>query len=131
LGRCNRCKRKINLKEVIFIPEFVNCTPHDINLYRWYNGEAVITVIPRSGIVPRLKMEQINVTDINDVPIYITKAGPCEDLPEYKPGKILIVSRMIAEAYPDRGDFVFPHETVRDDEGRIIGCKSFAIARDL
>lgn len=39
---------------------------------------------------------------------------------------LLIVSRLVAEACPERDDLVVPDDTVRDDAGRIIGCRALA-----
>lgn len=36
-----------------------------------------------------------------------------------------IVSMLVKQANPDRTDLLTPNESVRDDKGRIIGCRSF------
>lgn len=38
-----------------------------------------------------------------------------------------IVSRMVANALPNRKDLLVPNELVRDDQGNIIGCRSFEV----
>ena len=37
-----------------------------------------------------------------------------------------IVSRIVAEIMRNRKDLILANETVRDDKGQIIGCKSFS-----
>ena len=47
-------------------------------------------------------------------------------LPDPADDTLLIVSRMVAEAYPERRDLVFPTELVRDPRGRVSRCKSLS-----
>ena len=47
-------------------------------------------------------------------------------LPHRRDNIFYIVSRVVAEARRDRDDLIIPDETVRDGEGRIIGCRGFA-----
>ena len=49
------------------------------------------------------------------------------NLPDYEEGVYYIVSALVANAYPERKDLLMVNETIRDDDGRIIGCKSFAV----
>ena len=60
------------------------------------------------------------------VPLSRTSFGGAEQLPPKKEDTIYIVSSMVCQACPDRPDFYIPNETVRDDEGRIIGCRSLS-----
>ena len=53
------------------------------------------------------------------------------DAPSPVDGVIFIVSALVANAYPERTDFVMVENTVRDDNGRIIGCTSFAAATNI
>lgn len=56
-----------------------------------------------------------------------TSFGEVEGLPEPQEGTIFIVSALVAQALRGvRDDLVIPDDTVRDEQGRIIGCKSFA-----
>lgn len=65
--------------------------------------------------------------DFTRIPLTITKMG-AGNLPPKKEGQYYIVSRTVQEAYPERDDFVIPNETVRDKEGKIVGCRSLAIS---
>ena len=47
------------------------------------------------------------------------------ELPEQQDGTFYIVSALVARA-AGREDFVIVNDTVRDNDGRIIGCQSFA-----
>lgn len=37
-----------------------------------------------------------------------------------------VVSRLVAEAVPERRDLVVPHGLVRDGQGRVVGCAQLA-----
>ena len=104
----------------------VNCTPHDVNLI---TGNGNIT-FPRSGIIPRLTEQQnkINSVIVNGIKIDIMKKSflEPEGLPEPQEGTIFIVSALVAGAVKHRDDLVIPNDTIRDDQGRIIGCKNLA-----
>lgn len=104
----------------------VNCTPHDVNLVT----ESGNVIFPRSGIIPRLTEVQnkINSITVNGIGIDIMKKSfnEPEGLPEPKKGTIYIVSALVAGAIKDRDDLVVPNDTIRDEEGRIIGCRSLA-----
>jgi hypothetical protein len=41
-------------------------------------------------------------------------------------GVFYIVSRTVAEAFPHRRDLLIPSRTIRDQQGRVIGCRAFA-----
>ena len=47
-------------------------------------------------------------------------------LPDKQEGVLYIVSRITAEALPNRDDLLMVDGTVRDDDGRIIGCTGFS-----
>lgn len=63
------------------------------------------------------------------IPITRSTLGELVGLPERQPGTWLIVSRMVAEAAPDRDDLFFPGALLRDTTGRIIGAESLAVLR--
>jgi hypothetical protein len=48
-------------------------------------------------------------------------------LPEPEPSTLLIVSRLVAEAFPGRLDLAVPADLVRDAAGIIIGCRDLAV----
>ena len=104
----------------------VNCTPHDVNLIT----EKGNITFPRSGIIPRLTEQQVKINSINSngIEIDIMKKSflEPEGLPEPQENTIFIVSALVAGAAKDRDDLVIPNDTIRDDQGRIIGCKNLA-----
>ena len=104
--------------------EVINCTPHDINIIL---DEEKNIVIEASGIVARVSTVLSPSGMIGEIPLSETRFGEVENLPEPKYGTRYLVSRMVMEACPNRNDLLVPGECVRDEEGKIIGCKTLSI----
>ena len=101
----------------------INLTPHDINIC--LDGGLTI---PASGECARVAATTV-VTDhimVDGVRIPITRTqfGEVEGLPAPQEDTLYVVSSLVATACPGRDDLVIPNEAVRDDKGRIIGCRS-------
>lgn len=99
----------------------VNLTPHDITIVDG-NGD-IQTTIPKSGTVARVAMKRVWTDCINGIGLYETQLGEVQDLPEREEGIRYIVSALVRTAVPDRVDLFSPGELVRDDAGRVIGCR--------
>ena len=106
--------------------KLVNCTPHDVNLIT----ESENITFPRSGIIPRLTEQQVKINSINsngiEIDIMEKSFLEPEGLPESQENTIFIVSALVAGAVKNRDDLVIPNDIIRDEEGRIIGCKNLA-----
>ena len=101
---------------------FINCTPHPVTILA--EDGSVVATFPPSGTVPRLS-ELVNATgDVAGVPVECVEYGEPTGLPDQRPDVDLIVSRVLAFALPRRDDLCFPSREVRDDTGRIIGCRA-------
>jgi hypothetical protein len=100
--------------------KIVNLTPHAINILTENHAMAIIA----SGEIARCKTERKVIGDIDGIPVTSTVFGEVEGLPEPQEGTIYIVSSLVAQACRDRNDVFIPDDTVRDDEGKIIGCRS-------
>ncbi len=100
-----------------------NLTPHRLNLIS-PDGESDFDP---DGLCPRVAMSfvQSGTIDIDGVaiPTGRTEPGEIVDLPDEEEGTLLVVSRVVAAAAPDRADLVFPDDLVRDDAGRVIGAR--------
>lgn len=117
----------------------VNLTPHDVNLVREENGKIVETIkFMPCGTIARCSQTTEKIGDVeidigfvthSPIPITKTTYGEIEGLPEQDRDHIYIVSALVANAATDRYDLVIPNELVRDENGRIIGCKSLAKVR--
>jgi len=111
--------------------ELVNLTPHAINLH--LPAGRVLT-IPSSGEVARVATEATEAGEIwagrcNPVPIITQTFGEVCGLPDPEEGKFFIVSALVRAACPGRYDLGSPADLVRDDAGRIIGCKALEVNR--
>ena len=103
---------------------FLNATPHAIDLI--IDGEKI--TIPPSGVVVRVATvrELVDTIPLGEklVPVNVVKSGLTLDLPEFQEDVVVIVSRMVAEAHPERHDLVFPESLTRDNKGNVIGCNA-------
>jgi len=106
--------------------KLINLTPHPITIL---SDGGSISIAPADKPV-RCTVSTIRVGTINfegvEIPLTSSKFGKVEGLPDPQPDTFLIVSRVVAEALPEREDLLIPNESVRDQEGRIIGVRSLS-----
>ena len=106
--------------------KIVNLTPHSISFVD-PNGNPVLTVEP-SGTLARVstKIVQTGQRRFGDMvlPVTETEFGEVEGLPDPEKGTVYLVSSLVAQRCKGRGDVFIPNESVRDSEGRIVGCRS-------
>lgn len=100
----------------------VNLTPHAINFVQ-EDCTPLATINP-SGTVARVTTKTVTKGDINGIPVTATEFGEVENLPEPTQDTIYIVSSLVAQRCKARNDVFIPNESVRDENGRIVGCKS-------
>jgi len=102
-----------------------NLTPHPIHLVDEDNN--VIRTFAPAGLV-RLKAATVDAGfTVDDCKVTRTVFGEPVGLPEYQFGQFYIVSQLVKSALPTREDLLVPAEVVRDQNGNILGCKSFGI----
>lgn len=101
---------------------FVNLTPHDIAIIT----ESGNSVFPATGKVARVKVESKEVGRVAGIPVMKNFYSDVEGLPDPEKGTYYLVSKIVADAVPDRDDVLIPNDSVRDENGRIIGCRNFA-----
>ena len=106
--------------------KFVNLTPHDIVIFR-RDGKRVL--IPATGKVARVSVRCEQITDEDGIPVMKNVYGDVEGLPDPEANTIYIVSSLVA-CRAQRVDVLVPNDFVRDDSGRIIGCRSLALGGD-
>ena len=116
------------------LTRYVNTTPHAITILA--DGGSV--TIDSSDVSIRVASETTcdEVTFVGPLLVEIRKrqftsvtyseGGVEMPLPNQQEGVLYIVSRITAEALPGRSDLLMVDGTVRDDDGRIIGCTGFA-----
>ena len=111
----------------------INLTPHPVRLLPIGAGRPRI-LPPRSGKEggPARIAEQatpagrIQVGFGPQFQVVEVTYGEVTGLPDPDPlgGTAYVVSRMVAEAAPHRGDLYFPMDVVRDEQGQILYARS-------
>lgn len=112
-----------------FNAHLVNLTPHDITI-QMADSRRSFTIAP-SGVVARCKTEYDTVAQVvaggDSFNIRERYFNEPQDLPDPQEGTLYIVSRIVAEAMAGvRNDLLMVDGTIRDPNGRIIGCEAFA-----
>jgi hypothetical protein len=101
-----------------------NYTPHSVTILS-DDGPLSIPVSgpPARVVQTRGDLEPIRVGAF-DIAVGWSQIGTeVINLPEVRPGQLIIVARMVAEAAADRSDLVFPDDLVRNDNGAVVGCR--------
>ncbi len=99
-----------------------NYTPHEV-IVLLENGSEV--KFPSVGIARVASKEEFVEGDLG-LPETVTTYGQVEGLPAPEAGVVYIVSRLVLAQCADRTDLRVPGLQVRDQDGRVIGCKSLA-----
>lgn len=108
----------------------VNLTTHDIVLYGHAGAETL--TIPPSGTVARCDTHRARVGQLGlhglvpTVQVNRVYFGDVTGLPEPTERTIYIVSRIVAEACPERRDLYIVDNTARDGAERIVGARALA-----
>lgn len=98
--------------------KFVNLTPHEITLCG--------VKLPSEGLARCATLEQ-QIAVIDGVRVNYRTFGEVIGLPAPKEDTVYIVSAIVAQAIAGKRDDVFVvDETVRDENGKIIGCNALA-----
>lgn len=109
--------------------KLVNLTPHSVTIL---TGETTPPVILEpSGSVARCSVTSLQLDPLFDtIPVATSELGEVTGLPEQEDGVALVVSRIVAEARPERTDLYFPGDAVRDEKGNIVACRGlYRVAR--
>lgn len=110
--------------------EFVNCTPHAVNI-KCEDG-STLTVNP-SGNSARVAeiIKPVSIPGVENIKVVKTTFDTSKiyELPEPKEGVLYIVSRITLDALNGiRNDLVSPGKLLRDENGNIVGCDGLTIA---
>lgn len=102
--------------------KIINLTPHEVTIV---NGDNKLIYDP-SGVIARVTAKTVYTGEVINsfIPVSKTEYGEVENLPEYEEGTVYIVSSLVAQRVPDRKDVFIPNESIRDEKGRIVGCRS-------
>jgi hypothetical protein len=103
---------------------FINLTPHEINIID--DDGVVVVTIPPSGINCRIDTVERLDCVVEGIKLFTTEYINNSGLPSPEFGVYYITSRLIVGANRDRHDLLAPHGLMRDDKGRVIGCKGLS-----
>jgi hypothetical protein len=105
---------------------WINGTPHELNIVK---ADGTMLNLPTSGTVWRVRQVTSHVAEFGGIDI--TRQDFEDDVvPDLFPGcsTRLIVSRIVAEAAAKEDvRLFFPGPAIRDELGRIIGCKGLSV----
>lgn len=107
--------------------KIVNLTPHALNFLDAENR--VMLTVPSSGVARAAqRRENIGTIDADGVTLPVTRSvfGAVDGLPAPEAGTIYVVSAITAQAVPEREDVLIVDDSVRDENGRIIGVRGLA-----
>lgn len=108
--------------------KIINLTPHAVNIVN--NDNSVAITIESSGNVARCSqtIDIVDTISVNNIviPVSSSSYGEVVDLPAPQDNTYYIVSRLVMSACPNRQDLLVPNDLVRDEAGRVIGCRSLA-----
>ena len=106
----------------------INLTPHTINICAEDGG--ILRSYESQGIA-RAKQTAEPIGKVDGVELVSMKFGEPEGLPKYTAGTYYVVSIITANAAKAAGrrvdDLLITSDPVRDADGRIAGCKRFAL----
>lgn len=102
----------------------VNLTPHTINFLDEDNN-LVLTVEP-SGTIARARQTRTLCGTVAGIPVNQCAYGTVQGLPEPAKETIYVVSAITAQACPERQDVYVVDDSVRNEDGRIIGVRALA-----
>jgi hypothetical protein len=108
--------------------KITNLTPHQVTIIA--EDGAIVAQFPSEGIA-RASQQAEKVGELNGIELVSMKFGEPEDLPDPVEGTYYVVSIITANAAQAVGrrtdDLLITADPVRDADGRIIGCKRFAL----
>ena len=109
--------------------KILNMTPHTLCLVA--EDGSVLREISPSGTIARADQKDKLVGDIDGFPLVRSSFGEPIDLPDWEEGVFLFVSLATAKAAEAAGrrtdDLLLSSQQVRDENGKIVGCRGFAI----
>lgn len=112
------------LKKLVQFDNFVNLTPHNVNIVV---DENMAVTIPSSGVA-RVSVERVKVNKIAGINIFKNTSGEVTGL-EAPENSVVIVSGLVLANLPEDINFtcVCPDSLVRNDNGQVVGCEAFRI----
>lgn len=117
-----------------FKKKLINLTPHPFNLYKDEGDSKPALSLQACQEPPRIEekssVERTIEVDGVKIPVYKKRVSEVQGMPEPQADVRYIVPRIVAQKVKQtqfhRNDLLVPNDLVRDEEGKIIGCRSLA-----
>ena len=103
-----------------------NMTPHVLRIFD-AEGVTLLAEIPPSGQVARVAVSRGAAGSHDGLPLFRTVTGVPEGLPAPVAGVTYIVSLVVRQALPERGDLASPGQLIRGDDGQPVGCRGLDV----
>jgi hypothetical protein len=108
--------------------KLVNLTPHPVQIAgRGPNGQRRMIVLPACHTPARLneQADLLSIFDFQETEVVISAVQYTHayNLPGPLKDTFYVVSQMVAQAYAERDDLLFPYEIIRNEDGSIFACK--------
>ena len=104
--------------------KIVNLTPHPIFVL---DDELMVTRAFPVSMNPARTSRQEEFHLIDGVIVASFTNLKVVNLPEPDPDMLFIVSRIVKQTLPERNDLLIPAHPYHNDEGAVVGCKSFEL----
>ena len=104
----------------------INKTPHALNLIVDGQNITIEPTLPPARVCEHCKQIAILSVGGTDIPVTQKTYGEIENLPDPEPDTYYVVSALVAGRIPEREDVLVTSCPVRDDGGRIIGCRELS-----
>lgn len=104
----------------------INKTPHPLTLVTENGNITIEPTLPPVRVTE--SVHTIGTLTMNGVPVPVTRKsyGEVENLPDPADNTVYVVSALVAARVPERLDVLITSSPVRDESGRIIGCRELA-----
>lgn len=116
-------RKAMSTAEVVDGVTLLNATPHVLNIVQ---RDGSVLTLASSGIVPRCESNEVIDQAIGLIEVTRQTLGHVQGLPDPVPGLYFIVSRLVASAADNRDDLLVPGSLIRDDQGKVVGCKGLS-----
>ena len=107
--------------------KYINLTPHKLDIINDAGLAPTTEVVQPSGSVARVTETLEPEFDDYRIRWYRPTYGEVVGLPEPRDGVVYIVSGMVLAAIKGRDDVMSPGALVRDEDGRVIGCRGLKL----
>lgn len=113
------------ISAAVYPVRIINMLPHDVVVYG--DLDQVVATFPGAGDgSARISLDIIDEEYLCGVPVRTREVAGYINLPEPQYNTFYIVSGLFARFGPtDRDDLLIVSGQVRDDFGRVIGCRGF------